>query len=480
MNEPVKSRRLPLIVAALFLLALCGATIVFGAFLLLRRPIAEPSTVLYVLDASQRMAMPAAGAGASRLEIAKNVLAEVIRPSDPGVVAGLRVFGSGAAAQGCQDTALLVSPAAATQGQIVTSLESLPAGANTDAPLSEALIAAIRDLKDRQGKAVLVVVTGGEDSCAAAAAAQLLSQEAAAAGIDLQTFVVGFQVEESSAQALRELVAALEDAYFLVATDAETLANILLTIQKLAEETATIADVLLSGGSGESSPEPTLRPTWTPTPPATAASAELTPVATGQPTPGPTFTPAASHVAQSACDHLYYPLRAGARWQSEHQNALSTAGAWAEVTEVSAISGDLLSATASLTTEGLETRQWELTCRDGSLFDENGDTFLPPAEALATGASWSATNEELLDYEIECQAGAAESVITPAGTFAAIRVDCLATWVVLGSTDSQAQSRWYAAGVGEVRRVWTTSPNGGGSFPGEFSLLAYEIPAGAP
>src|SRR5258706_12215022 len=74
---------------------------------------AEPASVEYILDASPRMTKPFKGQ--TRLEVARSVLAEVVRPADVGVAAGLRTFGSGVVATACQDTSLLVPVAVANQ-----------------------------------------------------------------------------------------------------------------------------------------------------------------------------------------------------------------------------------------------------------------------------------------------------------------------------------------------------------------------------
>jgi hypothetical protein len=481
MDERPKRLKLPLLLAALLTLFLCLAGLTAGGLFLLRRQGQQERAILYVLDVSQRMALPAAGAEGSRLEVARNVLAEVIRPADPEFTAGLRVFGSGAVADHCADTQLLVSPAAGAEAEIAGSLDTLEAGGNADAPLGQAMIAAIRDLKDGRGRPILVVVTGGEDSCAPDAV-ELLAREAEAAGFELQTFVVGFAVGADQAEAIRDLIAGLDGGQYLEAADAERLAAILGAIHDLAGGTATLADVLFAAGSGIGQPEPTLRPTWTATPPTgpTGAATTLPPLPTAAvatATPSPT----AAHVAQSACDHLYYPLRLGSRWESERHETLSTAGSWREVTEVTALDGDRSSATAILTVAGVDNTTREIICRDGALYLDGGeDLYLPPAGELAAEAAWGWSDEAALEYEIDCRAGPSETVTTPAGAFEAIRVDCLASWVVLGSRDSQEKTLWYAPRVGEVRAVWTITTQAGDSFAGESFLIDYEIPQGTP
>src|SRR6185436_13928535 len=112
---------------------------------------AKQPAVEYILDASPRMALTAENDSSTRLAVAQGVLAEIVRPADPAVTAGLRVFGTGAQAAACQDTDLLVPLAVANQAQISTHLLSLKAGANPDAAMGEALISAIRDLAPTAG-----------------------------------------------------------------------------------------------------------------------------------------------------------------------------------------------------------------------------------------------------------------------------------------------------------------------------------------
>jgi hypothetical protein len=181
-------------------LCVCLAVLAVGGYFWLNRgaaPSDEPA-VEYILDASPRMALPAAGAEdeASRLAVAQGVLAEIIRPADPDVTAGLRVFGNGALPVACEDTDLLVPLAPANQAAISDRALALQAGAAADAALAEAMVAAIRDLSDPAGPHTLVVVTGGADSCNPEAG-ELIAREAERAGIELRMFVVGYQVPDA-------------------------------------------------------------------------------------------------------------------------------------------------------------------------------------------------------------------------------------------------------------------------------------------
>jgi Ca-activated chloride channel homolog len=164
-----------------------------------RAAVPEPA-VEYLLDASPRMAL--ATEDGTRLSIAQAVLAEIVRPADPAVTAGLRVFGSGALPDACQDTRLLVPLAPASQALISTELSAIQAGQAADAAMAQAMVAAIADLSGAGGPHTLVVVTGGQDSCRPEAG-QLIAEEASRAGIALELFVVGYQVTPDEADAIR-------------------------------------------------------------------------------------------------------------------------------------------------------------------------------------------------------------------------------------------------------------------------------------
>jgi hypothetical protein len=209
--------------------------------------------------------------------VAQGVLAEIVRPAAPSVTAGLRVFGSGTLGA-CQDTDLVVPLALANQERIADRLAALQAGASADAALAEAMVAAIRDLAETRGPHSLVVVTGGADACNAEAG-PLIAQEAEKAGIQLQLFVVGYQVPDGEAGAIKAMVdaagsstltggAALSGA-FLNAQSEDELRGYLLAIQAHVDrpEVITAADVQATAGAvaqGTAIAGPTAGPAATP------------------------------------------------------------------------------------------------------------------------------------------------------------------------------------------------------------------------
>ena len=91
---------------------------------------AAVAAVEHVLDASPRMALPGES-GAPRLAVARGVLAEIVRPADPSELAGLRVFGTGASTETCQDTRPV--PLALRSQQLISDKASaVDVGKSTD------------------------------------------------------------------------------------------------------------------------------------------------------------------------------------------------------------------------------------------------------------------------------------------------------------------------------------------------------------
>ncbi|MEP7358958.1 MAG: hypothetical protein ABI847_17040 [Anaerolineales bacterium] len=226
------------------------AALAAGGFLLLRsRAQTGTPSVEYILDASPRMTE--GSAGETRLSQAQGVLAEIVRPADAKVTAGLRVFGTGAQTSLCQDSDLLVPLAPASQGVISDRLVALTAGAGADAALAEAMVAAIRDLAGTTGPHSLVVVTGGADSCNPEAG-QLIAAEAKKAGIKLDLFVVGFQVSDEDAAAIKGVVDETSGGTFLTAADTDELRRTLAAIQAHVDApgTTTVAEVAATVGAG--------------------------------------------------------------------------------------------------------------------------------------------------------------------------------------------------------------------------------------
>jgi hypothetical protein len=412
---------------------------------------AEGASVMYVLDASPRMALPGES-GTPRLTVARGVLAEIVRPADPAVLSGLRVFGTGAVKQACQDTHLLVPLGPSSQKLISDKVSTLEAGQSTDSALAQAIVAAIRDLATKQGPHALVVVTGGADSCNPNAA-QVVAQEAKHAGIDLETYVVGFGVSATEAQAIKVVVDQTPQGHYVDATDEAKLRATLKGLRDRIEH------------------------------------------------------PASTYAAQSACDYPYNPMRLGATWE------YALAGALYSET-VKAVTGGMPQANVTVAYDSGDSRgTYGMTCGPNGIEDfqqqfgalgqgasvqmtmtsHSGWTLVPP-DQLAPGVSWQSTVEWRMRQEANGQAFnmtyqmadaytavGVESVTTPAGTFEAIRVDNHSTTRISGlpqitgangiTETTSSLTSWYARGVGLVKMT----VNGDRPMVVE-ELIAYSVP----
>jgi hypothetical protein len=517
--SPPSANRRPLLLGlggcalVVLCLALVGGVSALGYFLSQRGQSRAPEpAVEYIMDASPRMSLPAAGSDASRLAVAQGVLAEIVRPADPTVSAGLRVFGSGALPEACQDTDLLVPLAPANQGQISDRLLALQSGAAADAAMAEAMIAAIRDLAEPRGPHTLVVVTGGADSCNPEAG-ELIAREAERAGIELKLFVVGYQVNDADAEAIKGAVEESAGTYLGALTE-EQLREILEAIQAYVDngttteleriqalatpETLATAVALQATPSGpQATPAPGEATPGSDEPTAEATSA---PGTTPQPTPGGGL---AGYPAQTACDHPYFPLRQGATWTYGADFGNYT---WT----VAEVTGDLDSATATLQmsfSEGTFTYHWNCSSEGVVSYDYGNaafssaegsvdinvisteGAFLLPADQMEEGASWTHSYEVQMSMSGEgggmtvtsqssqhFTASGVESVESEAGSFETLRVDGTATFNVSFpglpaiSSDS-SNTYWLAYGVGIIRSNSTAAGESSSAI-----LVSYSIP----
>jgi hypothetical protein len=461
---PTPQRRWPVYVAigcALVLVCVCAAAAAVGAYNYVRsrRAATVEPTVEYILDASPRMQTASTG-GDTRLAAARGVLADIVRTADPRLTAGLRVFGTGALPQGCQDTDLLVPFAPANQDAIEGSLGGVAAAPQSDSPVAEAMISAIKDMASTAGPHSIVVVTGGADSCNPESGA-LIQQEAERAGIGLKVFVIGFEVPPDEVEAVRAMVDLVPGATYLDAPDPASLRRQLSQVQTDVNRRAEEA---IGGASPTSAPR----------------------------------------AGATACDHPYFPMRAGATWTYSTSDGVlswSIGGASGSDTSASAtmsisVAGASLETHWTCTSEGIVSYDFSSISAPGlgtvASFDvtNTSGTWLPPAEGLTPGASWSnsyttsvTTSSGGVSFDVTSTTDetwsvtGTETVSVPAGTFEALRVDGSATYTVSGSfpipipASSSQFTYWFAEGVGIVRFVYS-----GEGYSSGGDLTAYSIP----
>lgn len=455
---------------------------------------ANGPAVEYILDASPRMDAPLEGS--TRFSQAQAVLAEVVRPADPTVAAGLRVFGSGAVATACEDTDLLVPLAPSNQTKIADSALGLQPGAASDSALAQAMLAAIRDLAAQEGPHTLVVVTGGADACNEQAG-QLIKQEADKAGIKLQEFVIGFAVSAEEADVIKSMVEESGGDY-LDAPDTATLNNILIAIQNHVDNPSSTSIALIDTAATPGAVLNLPTPESTGTGPIGGPTSES--VSPGDVTATPEGT-TGNYQSQTACDQPYFPLRTGATWNYSSSDGFSYT--WV----VNSVAGDLNSATANVSyifDQGTVTYDW--TCNaDGVTYFMGGTVATEGGTATVTvnnlsgasilagnqmvpGATWSSGYDMTMDISVSGvsvssttstsethSAGDIQSLTNGAGTFDVLPVTTNSDFTTTNSAGSFSSSSssvsYFAYGVGLIR---TETSFDGGSMT--YELVSYSVP----
>ncbi|MCI0646691.1 MAG: hypothetical protein L0346_17600 [Chloroflexi bacterium] len=215
------------------------------------------------------------------------------------------------------------------------------------------------------------------------------------------------------------------------------------------------------------------------------------------------WTAAPEYVAQTACDHPYFPLRHGATWDYAGDIVLGEGRLPATATwTVEQVHGDETEATAIViviyhydenTPQITETIAY--SCTPGGIFrhsliataraqsfsqyaTQSGAYLLSPAE-LVPGASWQYLYNIVTDYTLpgtdyawSYEASAIETIDNTAGTFDAIRVE--------GSRSqpagSDSSTEWFAFGVGQVRSERVQN-EGGVEVVSTMALTGYRVPS---
>jgi hypothetical protein len=448
---------------------------------------AEPA-IEYIVDASPRMALLSQGGDRSRISVARSVLAEVIRPANPQVTAGLRVFGAGSAAEPCQDTRLVVPLAVANQGQIAGELDRLEASAIAEAALASAILSAIRDLAQTQGPHTLVVITGGVDSCNPEAG-PLIAAEAERAGVEIHLFVIGYQLAPTEAEAIRGVTQAGGGDYF-DAADETALRALLEAIQASVDQAiANVREDVRAAATRLAAERGT--PTTAPDVTTTAGAATNEPAEAAG-------TGEAPDLAQTACDHPYFPMREGATWTYVSAAGLQTA-------RVTDVVGDQNSATATMMRDGAEPLTWYCnptglmtnTLPDGEqVFGldpqingwewlSSSGAWLLPARQLAPGVQWTfgmsfQDNDQMgtggmigvVEFAQALTSVRFEEVRFGGEVAEALRVDSTFEVTAMGNAaPGGAVTYWYVRGVGLIRLEFARA-----SQSAMFVLQGYELP----
>ena len=218
-----------------------------AAFMLLAGLLAATETIaadktMIVLDASGSMWGQIGGR--SKIEIARETLASVLKSVPTGTELGLMVYGHREKGS-CSDIELAVPPAAGTGDAITAFVNGLNPKGKT--PLTQSVEQAADILKYTEDKATVVLVTDGLETCEAAPCA--LASALESKGVDFTTHVVGFGLTKEEGRQVACLAENTGGKYF-EASDAT---------QLVAALTETVAEAPMSRPTqevAEAEPEP--------------------------------------------------------------------------------------------------------------------------------------------------------------------------------------------------------------------------------
>lgn len=151
---------------------------------------------MLVFDASGSMAGPGFGEkSTTRIETARQALAEVLPEVAPVRNLGLIVFGPGKRAAGeCANIAMRLRPVANSAERIMSELDDVQPYGQT--PIASSVESAAETLDYRRKPAVIVLLTDGEETCGGnpCALADRLKRE----GVDTTVHVIGYMVAHTS------------------------------------------------------------------------------------------------------------------------------------------------------------------------------------------------------------------------------------------------------------------------------------------
>jgi Ca-activated chloride channel family protein len=196
----------------------------------------DPARVIIVFDASGSMAGQIEGR--PKIDVAKEVVSNIVSGIDPSVELGLMAYGHRKKGD-CADIELLVPPAPASSAKVLSAISALNPIGKT--PLTAAVIEASGHLRYTEEKASVILVSDGEETCDKdpCEAARMLE----AAGLDFTCHVIGFALKPGESVGL-ECLAKQTGGLYLSAdtvaglTDAlqETLKQVMKPVSRLVAE----------------------------------------------------------------------------------------------------------------------------------------------------------------------------------------------------------------------------------------------------
>jgi len=191
--------------------------------------------MIIILDASGSMTEKIEG-NRTKIEIAKQVVGDLIRNLDPQIDVGFMVYGHRSKGD-CDDIELMVPPEASDHEMILKRLAQIQPKGRT--PICGSVMKAAEALRYTEDKASVVVVTDGEETCGGDPC--LLGKKLRDTGVDFRAHIVGFGLEKGEGVGLKCLAGETK-GMFLEARDSATLTSALnATVQKVVQSESTPA-----------------------------------------------------------------------------------------------------------------------------------------------------------------------------------------------------------------------------------------------
>ncbi len=189
--------------------------------------VAARADVIIVYDASNSMWGQVEGR--HKIEIAREVMGELVADWDPAEPLGLVAYGHRREGD-CGDIEVVVQPGPVDPTAFVAKVESLVPRGKT--PLTDAVRQAAELLRYRDVPATVVLLSDGIETCDADPCA--VAAELAAAGVAFTAHVVGFDVAEAEEQAQLRCIADNTGGLFRTAADSGELREALAQVAEAA------------------------------------------------------------------------------------------------------------------------------------------------------------------------------------------------------------------------------------------------------